>query len=568
MTLSTLLGRWTCAALAACAALWTAPLFAGGGPENVFLIVNPRGPKSMEVANHYIALRHIPPSNIFYLPLPPNNDSISGLDFREKVLKPTLATIERRGLADQIDQIVYSCQIPWRVDLTAMFPAAKNPQLRPIASLTGATYLYQFLNGGGDAFLKLDNNFYYAPGPPAPTVTRAFRREYRWGPLGMRVAEGGLQYFLATQLGSTSPTGNTTEEIIHYLERAAAADGARPEGGFYYMKNSDVRTQARQAGFPTAVAEITALGLKAAIVTGIVPTGRGAVNGLTAGSPHVPLRTSGCVLTPGALVDNLTSQGGVMARPAGPNPQTRISEYLRLGAAGASGTVVEPYAIAEKFPSPALHVHYARGSSMAEAFYQSIQGPYQLLVLGDPLCQPWAAIPKVTIPGVADGAVLTGTVELKPTVTLPAGRGVSRLILYVNGKQREQQDGGESFSLDTATLPDGRHELRVVAIDDTPLETQGRWIGEVIVKNGRDALSLTTTEGPRTSAAQIPLTVTSTVDAEAVVFHNGRELGRVKGRSGKLTVAAERLGKGPVELQARIFTKPILSSPLLRLEIE
>jgi uncharacterized protein (TIGR03790 family) len=557
--------RVACAALAVMAG---GNAWAGGGSENLFLIVNPSGAKSKEVANHYIALRHIPPGNILYLPLPPNANEMTGLNFREKLLKPTLAAIERRGLKEQIDQIVYSCEFPWRIDFSAMFPAAAGgpgpKQLAPVASLTGATYLYSFVNDTDANLIQLNTNFYCLPIEEPQTASRAFRHKYLWGPDGKRVDAGGLQYYLATQLGSTAPTGNTTEEIISYLQRSAGADGTRPEGVFYYMNNSDVRTRVRQPHFAAAVNAINSLGLKAAVLNGVVPSGRPDVAGLTTGSANVPLRGSGAVLLPGALVDNLTSQGGFLARPASAKPQTRLSEYLRLGAAGASGTVIEPYAIAQKFPSPALHLHYARGSSMAEAFYQSIQGPYQLLILGDPLCQPWAMIPEVTVAGLEVDA-LSGTVEIKPTVKLAPGRKVARMELYVDGKLRE---AGGPFTLDTTKLADGFHELRVVATDDTPLETQGRWIGDVMVKNGRDAVSLVAPGGSTTGAAQITLTLSSTVNADAAVFHNGREVGRVTGVSAKLTIATDQLGRGPVTLQARTFGKPLLSSRPLRLEIE
>ena len=33
---------------------------AGGGPENVFLVVNPQSQGSLAIANNYIQLRHIP----------------------------------------------------------------------------------------------------------------------------------------------------------------------------------------------------------------------------------------------------------------------------------------------------------------------------------------------------------------------------------------------------------------------------------------------------------------------------------------------------------------------------
>jgi len=55
--------------------------------------------------------------------------------------------------------------------------------------------------------------------------------------------------------------------------------------------------------------------------------------------------------------------------------QTPLTEFLRFGAAGASGTVTEPYAIPAKFPDPFVHVHYVAGCCLAESFYQSITGP-------------------------------------------------------------------------------------------------------------------------------------------------------------------------------------------------
>ena len=41
---------------------------AGGGPQNVAVIVNPANPDSLQVANAYIELRQIPKSNVFYIP--------------------------------------------------------------------------------------------------------------------------------------------------------------------------------------------------------------------------------------------------------------------------------------------------------------------------------------------------------------------------------------------------------------------------------------------------------------------------------------------------------------------
>jgi len=57
--------------------------------------------------------------------------------------------------------------------------------------------------------------------------------------------------------------------------------------------------------------------------------------------------------------------------------------------------VQEPYSLQSKFPVPFLHGYYADGCSLAEAFYQSVLRPYQLIVVGDPLARPFARFAKV-----------------------------------------------------------------------------------------------------------------------------------------------------------------------------
>jgi hypothetical protein len=250
------------------------------------------------------------------------------------------------------------------------------------------------------------------------------------------------------------------------------------------------------------------------------------------------------------MVDNLTSQGAVLMPITNPKQQTRVTEYLRQGAAGASGTIIEPYAIIQKFPFPTLHVHYARGCTLAEAFYQATPGPFQLLIVGDPLCRPFADIPEVTVKGL-DADVISGEVEIEATATLVPGRQVDHFELFVDGVRRQSAPAGKTFNLDTSTLADGYHELRVVAIDDTPVETQGRWIGEVLVKNGRDAVEVIAKGGPRVVGGQASLEVASTLDGVVDVFHNERSVGRIRGRQGRLQIPVAKLGKGRVMLQAR-----------------
>src|SRR5205814_5123837 len=90
---------------------------------------------------------------------------------------------------------------------------------------------------------------------------------------------------------------------------------------------------------------------------------------------------------PGAMADNLTSYGGQLFGNTG---QTPALVFLNAGASGTYGTVVEPCAYLEKFPSPQAFFYQSRGFSLAECYYQSITNPYEGILLGEPLSAPFA----------------------------------------------------------------------------------------------------------------------------------------------------------------------------------
>src|SRR3990172_9056443 len=90
---------------------------AGGGPENVVLLVNSNSLSSKTIANHYIALRNIPASNVVYVDWRGGLEGCQGPQFSSKILRPAIDAIRERGLSAQIDYVVYSSDFPWRVDL-------------------------------------------------------------------------------------------------------------------------------------------------------------------------------------------------------------------------------------------------------------------------------------------------------------------------------------------------------------------------------------------------------------------------------------------------------------------
>jgi hypothetical protein len=214
-----------------------------------------------------------------------------------------------------------------------------------------------------------------------------FSHDLKFAVNGSVTKAEGESYLLSTVLGVTRGRGNTVAEVLSNLRKSVKADESRPAGTVYLMTNSNVRSTTRDGLFGSVVVALKSLGVKAEIIKGTIPIKKSDVAGAVIGTASFDWKKSESHILPGAICEHLTSYGGVMRKNAG---QTPFTELIRHGAAGSSGTVAEPYAIAPKFPSPFIHVHYARGATLAEAFYQSVNGPYQLLIVGDPLCRPWA----------------------------------------------------------------------------------------------------------------------------------------------------------------------------------
>ncbi len=567
---------------ALCAVGWATFAPAGGGPENVLLVVNPNSHASLTIANHYAKLRNIPDGNLLFVPWDVKHQTADVDTFRKRILAPVLKAIQDQQLADQIDYIVYSSDFPWGISLNSDVrkfaeelrkaappqrdeaekprenggndrkPEAKDlwpKQLTPVGSLNGLTYLWQPVMAGVAAYFEPQSNRYMrmpAKGQSVPD-SLGFRSNRLLNARGEPVPFGGQRYFLSVMLGVTAGRGNSVDEVLSYLARSAEADGTRPPGTIYFVENNNIRSRVRQGHFPAAVEELKRLGVAGEILKGTVPTNKNDVQGCVLGTASFDWQASGSTILPGAICEHFTSFGGVMKEKAG---QTPLSEFLRHGAAGASGTVTEPYAIAEKFPTPMVQVHYARGCSLAEAFYQSVHCPYQLLIVGDPLCRPWAEIPQVSVEGVAAGDVVQGRLKLAPSASLPGNAKVDRFELYVDGRRLNKCYPGGTLQIDTQQLADGHHELRVVAVGPPPIESQGNAIIPVRLTNHQRTIEAVLENGqPPEPDKPVVIAVRSPDSAGVVVLHGSRVVGKLNGGEGRIEVPADKLGAGPVRLR-------------------
>jgi hypothetical protein len=296
-------------------------------------------------------------------------------------------------------------------------------------------------------------------------------------------------------------------------------------------------------------AEIDKLGTpRAEVMRGVLPDGAKDVAGLMVGAAEFNLAEARLRILPGAICEHLTSQGAIFKAGVG---QTPLSDFMRLGAAGSSGTVVEPRAIQAKFPLPSLHLHYARGCSLAEAFYQSVAGPYQLLIVGDPLCRPWARIPTVGVDGLESGDVVRGPLTITPTGQPLPGQSIGVYEIYIDGRIAARVAPGKPLTIDTTRMPDGYHDLRVVGIVGDAIETQGRTIVPFTVSNKNVPLEIKILPNTRVGRqGKLQVSVRQKGAAAIVIRQNSREIARVKGEAGDVEILAATLGRGATTLQA------------------
>ncbi|WP_372366927.1 TIGR03790 family protein [Candidatus Uabimicrobium sp. HlEnr_7] len=527
--------------------------YCGGGAQNVAIVVNQNSWSSLTIANTFIFERQIPKQNVIYIDYQKNIEEISVENFRQQILLPVIQTLQKRGVAAHIDYIVYSSDFPWRVRFDKDFPQIPKT-FGHLGSITGLTYLYQLVMSKAPYHALYSNWYFRATSFP----THGFRSYYAWNRNGSMFKDPrkGPRYILSTMLGVTTGRGNSVEEIVHLLQESRKTDGKQPKGTFYFHRNNNVRSTTRHKVFPEVCKALGKIGKIGEVISGIIPQNKNDILGSVVGTANFNWKQANNTIIPGAICEHLTSFGGRLEEFSG---QTPISEFLRHGATGSSGTVMEPYAIQAKFPTPWLHVYYASGCSLAEAFYQSVQGPYQLLILGDPLCQPWAKFPQIRVTGIKKYQKISGTVMLN----IEKSNNIAHYSIFVDGRLLARTIEPQ-LQFNSETLNDGFHEMRVVAITSSDIEEQGSFIIPFYVYNNKHWTKFKKLRRKEFHWGEnIDLKVGSNHGNDVVLFHNNRQIAAAK-KGEKFFLNTQMLGTGNINLQAAsirgkdyVFSKPL-----------
>lgn len=430
-------------------------------PHEVLLLVNKQSQPSLRVANTYAAARQIPVRNVVYLDIPESvyggTATISPEQFTTLIWEPANAAAKQQGIDQQILAWVYSVDFPIRVKTDAYdrkqmsvggmtFVRNKIPELSLVEE---GKYLSKLFAGPHERVKLNLNAMSLGLQKQGLGMDAKVPPEAAWLQTGL----GKRMPLPSMMLGYIGENGNDVKTVLDCIRRGVQSDHRGTRGGINFVTSDDVRSKCREWQFNPAVNELKQRGITANLTTNF-PVAANHVMGLMVGAEKVN-PSSIKSFAPGAMAEHLTSWSAEFQRP-----QTKMTEWLKAGATGSAGIVVEPLSNPNKFPSARFFVHYVSGSSMLESFYQSIACPLQTLLLGDPLAKPYAMPLTVKVLG-AD--TIESDFTFLASASCKAAQAKFLYSFFLDGKEIKAASADNSVYLRLYRLADGYHEIRAVA---------------------------------------------------------------------------------------------------------
>jgi len=433
----------------------------GLGPHEILLLANADSVDSVRVAKEYARLRGVPEQNLVRLSMPRELGraaaALKPADFTRLIWLPANRQARRRGIEDHILAWVYSVDFPVRI------------AVKPEISIQRLTFLRNRLPDPDE----VEKGTYASPLFAGPLNIAGKAHESQTLDV-LRLWLRNEMPLPSMMLGVSGPRGNTVEEILECLRRGAASDGGMPEATVYFGKGRDIRSTCREWQYGTARRELFRLGVRSAVAA-TPPRDADDIIGIFMGAANV-IPPRGRYL-PGCIAEHLTSASAVFHS----DHQTKLTAWIKTGATASAGAVTEPYSNWKKFPCAHVYVHYARGCTVLESFFQAIRCPLQILLVGEPLAAPWGPKAEVSIGGLGTDP-LAGTVAL--TAEVSATNPVElygRIVWLVDGRPAAE---GRRFEWDTAGAPNGVHRVRAVACRTGFIRSQAFRELEIEVRNG------------------------------------------------------------------------------------
>jgi uncharacterized protein (TIGR03790 family) len=331
------------------------------------------------VAEHYIAARQIPESNVFRITTS-TDESIDRGEYARTIEEPLAAAIRRAGLHDRLLYLVLTKGIPLRVTGTT---GLKGTSASVDSELT---LLYRRMTGQVVATGGHIENPYFLGLRELADARRFSHREH--------------DIYLVTRLD-----GFTVDDALALIDRAARAKA----DGKIVLDQRAALTGSRSGDewIERASQRLTQAGHGERVVLETSPKPARDIEGVLGyygwggADPENRVRRVGMGFTPGSIAANLTSfDARTFRQPPEswtPSASTNkadwwegssdslIGDLIREGATGVSGQVGEAFVLGAVRPE-ILFPAYLAGYNLAESYYMATAAlSWQLVVVGDPL---------------------------------------------------------------------------------------------------------------------------------------------------------------------------------------
>ncbi len=505
---------------------------AGGGPENVLVVVNDAVPESLVLGRYYVIHRRVPRQQFLHVNIPggvfPAKEGYAG--YRRLLELPVRRWLDAHPQVP-ITTIVLMRGIPIRAQAAG-----------PVSSPRSTTHMLALLALPEDHPLRSAA----AKGLEGAQANPLHGADRSVDPRDPSLP--GLPLYAVSILDAF-----TLADAEAMVDRAVASDRGPPHGTIYLGESRAKDPRGMYNGdYPDLkrMVEESVPGVSCRIVphpgTAVLLQGREDVLyyrfGQAKWDPSFPTLNR---YLPGAVIDDLTSAALTPASfdPENRRGQTGMPWFLAAGATAVHGCMAEPTTAAWDAHHLELR-RFVAGYDLAESFLMGHPIlPWRNLVVDDPLLQPFALRPRVKLLRVeAKGRKLE--LEVEAEATRP-GAGIAALELYRNGVRVNEVDAAHAeFSI--PDFRDGIDQWRVVARDDSRFRSQGEIFSAALPRKvrGVKAELRSWSRGRaefRISGSSPPVYTWVAPGAE-------RPLGRARGRSLKLHYPQDGGEAHPVDL--------------------
>ncbi len=380
--------------------------------------------------------------------------------------------------------------------------------------------------------------------PSTVQYPMGFRSTVGWTSAGSPVGsdQGGMPYLLSCSLAVIHPHASTLDQAVQVLARSATCDRTFPNADVRFSNTKDVRTTTRFPGVADALIWLGNREVKTEVFTSALSTSTGKCVGMMLGTASLDLSRPAFEFVPGAIAENLTSLGGAFETPQ----QTKLTDLLHAGAAMSSGAVAEPYSLQPKFPLPILYPYYLEGMAAIEAFYSSVTSPYQLIIVGDPLAQPYARSSGdlVTItPDPTNSRRIV--VNRRPLAGLDPKKYASTVAMEVvlAGRLVAESQPQGTVDFNVSGELDGAFDVRVVLVSDPVLQT--RVVHSETIELSPVDVFATATVG---QGDDVDVRVIADGADRIELYHHGVLIDSSNSAAATFKVSRDKLGDGPLRL--------------------